>query len=174
VFDKPTRVSTAFPSLNRNPSFLNSFELEKPRPTKQRTAESFDYNSTSSQQKPTQSQIEAPTTYIRATFAPVPEKRTETTRVTYVQPVYYEKNVFPKESFVSSQNKANTGSFYNLRPVAATNGGAIYTCSNKNELHYVSNNARNTVQICTSKNDYKKNFNNMTRIVKSDTTVIHD
>lgn len=181
VFDKPQKVSTNFPSLNRNPRFLNSFETEKPRPTKSRTPESFDYSTN------TQAEVQQPTTtYIRATYAPAPEKRTETTTYSYSrpatsvgyttkQPMYYESTAYPlAKEYYYTQPKTNDLSCYNLRPVASTKGGAIYTCSNKNELHYVTDKARNSVQICTSNNGYSRKADNRTRVIKSDTTVIHD
>lgn len=63
---------------------------------------------------------------------------------------------------------------YDLRPVQKTKGGAMYSCSNNGEVHYVSDKARNSIQICTSNNNYSRNADNRVRVLNSDTTVIHD
>lgn len=102
-------------------------------------------------------------TFLRATYAPVPEPQ-QRQRVEYSRPAMS----------AAAGYRSNDINCYDLRPVQATKGGALYSCSNKNELHYVSNKARNTIQICTSDNGYSRNADNRVRIINSDTTVIHD
>lgn len=126
--------------------------------------------------KPTESsnrKSQAYDTYqLRATYAPVPqEKPRQSASVRYSADYYYPQ---AETTYVYQKPKANTLNCYDLRPVQATKGGGIYSCSNNNELHYISDKARNTVQICTSNNNYSRNADNRTRIIKSDTTVIHD
>ena len=101
--------------------------------------------------------------FLRATYAPIPEPQRKT--------VEYSR---PATSMGHSAPRTNDINCYDLRPIQATKGGAIYSCSNKNELHYVSNKARNTIQICTSNNGYSRNADNRVRIINSDHTVIHD
>ena len=107
--------------------------------------------------------------YAIATLAPTTQHRSyvHIAEPQYSSNVYYE----PIERNSTKQTALNcTG----LRPLQATSGGGIYSCSNKNELHYISNKARNTVQLCTSNNNYYRNASNRVRIINSDTTVIHD
>lgn len=121
-------------------------------------------------------------TVLRATYAPIPQYQTVETSMKYSynqpqrQPLYYEKTAYPlsKEYYYTPPSKNNDLNCFNLRPIQATKGGALYTCSNKNELHYISDKARNGIQICTSKNDYSRNANNRVRVINSETTVIHD
>lgn len=178
IFDKEKREKmNSYPAVSRN--------------------ESFDYNYS----RPTQSseQKEKVTTTIRATFAPYPKQTDEQNTKTYLRatyaPVaksdtleygygrevsnarssYYQQTEYPlAKEYYYQQPKTNDLNCYNLRPVQSTKGGALYSCSNNGEVHYVSDKARNSIQICTSKNDYSRNANNRVRIINSDATVIHD
>lgn len=161
-------------------SFDYSYNTQKPcqQIIRTKTPEPFNYNT-----RPKSSVEQSNKTVLRATYAPIPQYQTvDTVKYTYNQqepprqPQYYATTAYPlaKEYYYRSPAKNNDLNCYNLRPIQATNGGALYTCSNQNELHYVSDKARRGIQICTSKNDYSKNANNRMRVINSETTVIHD
>ena len=81
---------------------------------------------------------------------------------------FYQVNNGPKHYLSSNAGCRESKSTVNLRPIEATKSGAIYANPTRhNEIHYVSDNARNTW-------NQANNRNGLVKIHNAGTTFIHD